>query len=189
MPMLILGLALFVGIHLSAVTGLRAAAVARLGEGPWKGLYSLISALGLAAIVLGYGLARQEPSVLWVPPTWTRHLALTLMVPVFPLLLAAYLPGRLRQWAAGHPMLVATLLWATAHLLANGMVADVLLFGSMALWALVVRLSFTRRTQRDIPMAPPSAANDVIAIVGGLGLYVLTLLKAHVWLFGVAPLP
>lgn len=189
MPLLVLGLVLFIGIHLTAVLGLRDTAIARLGEGPWKGLYSVVSALGLAAIVWGYGTARMDPTVLWMPPVWTRHLALTLMLPVFPLLLAAYLPGRIRGWAGGHPMLIATLLWAKAHLLANGMLADVLLFGGIWLWALVVRLSFTRRTQRAIPMAPPSAANDAIAFFGGLGLYVLTLLKAHLWLFGVAPLP
>lgn len=188
MTVLLIGLVLFIGIHLAAVLGAREPAIARLGEGPWKGLYSVISAVGLAAIVWGYGQARMQPTVVWIPPVWTRHLALTILVPVFPLLLAAYLPGQLRAWSGGHPMLTATVLWAGAHVLANGMLADLALFGSLGLWALVVRLSFLRREPRVLPMAPPSVANDAIAVVVGLGLYTATLLKVHLWLFGVSPL-
>jgi uncharacterized membrane protein len=186
MSVFVLGLVLFLGIHSVAIVGQRDRAVSALGEGPWKGVYSLISAVGLAAIAVGYGLARQAPTVVWIPPTATRHLALLVMVPVFPLLFAAYLPGRIRT-AARHPMLLGTKLWATAHLLANGMLADLLLFGGFLVWAVAVRVSLKRRVQREIPALPAGWANDGIAVVGGLSLYVLTIGWAHVWLFGVSP--
>ena len=108
--------------------------------------------LGLALIVYGYGIARQSPVVLFIPPTWSRHLAAVLLLPVFPLLLAVYLPGRIKT-AAQHPTL-----------LANGTLADVLLFGGFLAWAVADRISAKRRAvQRPLPGAPPGAMNDVIA--------------------------
>jgi len=188
MSLLLVGLFLFLGIHLTGAFGMRETMVERTGgEGPWKGLYSLVSLVGLVCITMGYAEARAAPSVLWVPPVWTRHLALTLMLPVFPMLFAAYLPGRI-QSTLKHPMLVATKTWALAHLLANGMLHDVLLFGGFLAWAVIVRISLGRREPRDIPMAPPSGLNDGIAVVGGLMLYGATLMKVHLWLFGVPPL-
>lgn len=190
MTLLILGLILFLGVHSIsiAVPAWRDATLAKLGEGRWKGLYSLISAAGLALIVLGYGLARRQPELLYAPPVALRHLALLLMLPVFPLLLAPYLPGRVQR-AARHPMLLAIKLWAVAHLLANGNLADVLLFGSFLAWAVADRISLRRRAPRAVPGAPPSAANDVIVVAGGIALYAFFLLRAHAWLIGVAPLP
>jgi uncharacterized membrane protein len=184
MVILVVGLVVFLGVHLSAVVGLREPMVARLGEGRWKGLYSVLSAIGLLAIVIGYGQARQAPTMLWAPPSWTRHAVFTLMLPVFPLLSAAYLPGRIRS-AVRHPMLLATALWGASHLLANGSSADALLFGGFALWAIVDIVSLSRRGQRPIPGAPPSPWNDAIAVVVGLGMYVATLLVLHGWLIGV----
>jgi uncharacterized membrane protein len=113
--------------------------------------------------------------------------ALLLLVFVFPLLLAAYLPGRIKA-ITKHPMLVATKLWAFAHLLANGTLADLLLFGSFLAWAVVDRISMKHREQRPLPGAPPSPWNDAIAVVVGLVLYVAFVLRLHVWLFGVSPL-
>ena len=113
--------------------------------------------------------------------------ARVLMIPVFPLLLAAYFPGRL-QALAKHPMLVAVKLWAFAHLLSNGSAADLLLFGSILAWAVLDRISLKRRTPRPLPSAPPSRWNDAIAIVGGLVVYVAFLQWAHLRLFGVSPL-
>jgi len=160
----------------------------RLGEGPWKGLYSAVSAAGFVLIVIGFGLARQHPEVLYTPPGWLRHLALLLLVPVFPLLFAVYLPGRIKS-AAKHPMLLATKLWALAHLLANGTAADVLLFGGFLAWAVADRISVKRRTVvRAVPGAPASPMNDVIAIVGGLVAYAVFVMWAHVRLIGVVPL-
>src|SRR5438045_2594814 len=116
MTLLIVGLVLFLGIHSVSIAApaWRDGMAARLGEKPWKGLYALVSIAGFVLLVYGYGLARQQPVVLYTPPTWTRHLTLLLMVPVFPLLLAAYLPGRIKA-ATKHPMLAATKLWAFSH--------------------------------------------------------------------------
>lgn len=187
---LIVGLVLFLGVHSVEIfsSNLRASAIARMGERPWKGLYTLIAIVGFVLIVWGYGQARQDPVLLYDPPVWMRHLSALIMLPVFPLLLAAYMPGRIKT-ALKHPMLAAVKFWALAHLLANGMLADVLLFGSFLAWAVADRISFKRRVVRAIPTAPPSKANDVIAVVAGLAIYVVFVLWLHVRLFGVSPLP
>lgn len=187
MVVMAVGIALFLGIHSTSIVGVRDPVVARIGEGPWKGLYSLVAAVGLGMMVWGYGLARMDPTVLWLPPRGLRHLVVLLMVPVFPLLFAAYLPGRIRT-ATKHPMLVATKPWAVSHLLANGMLADVLLFGGVLAWAVVDRISLKRRVPRAVPAAPAGPFNDVLAVVLGLGLYVAVLLWLHAWWIGVPPL-
>lgn len=188
MTILILGLVLFLGVHSVSIVapGWRDATQARLGEGPWKGLYSLLSIVGFALIIIGYGLARQSPVVVYTPPAWLRHLALLLLLPAFPLLLAAYLPGRIKS-AAKHPMLLSVKLWAAAHLLANGNAADLLLFGGFLVWAAADRISFRHRVQRALPGAPARPMNDAIAVVGGLALYALFVFGGHAWLVGVAP--
>lgn len=186
------GLVLFLGIHSVSIVapGWRNAQIARRGERPWKGIYSIVSAVGLALLVVGYGMARREPVVLYAPPAALRHLALLVMVPVFPLLFAAYLPGRIRS-AAKHPFLLATKLWALAHLLANGTLVDVLLFGAFLIWAVADRISVKRRAAgeaHDGPAAPARASNDAIAVVAGLATYVALVFWAHRWLIGVSPL-
>jgi uncharacterized membrane protein len=189
MTILILGLAIFIGVHSVGILApaWRGRMAAQLGEVPWKGLFALVSLVGLALIVWGYGLALQNPVVLYAPPVWTRHLALLLMVPVFPLLLATYLPGRI-QAKVGHPMLTAVKLWALAHLLANGNLGDVILFGTFLAWAVADRISLKRRTAPSVPGAPAGKANDWIALLGGLVLYVAFLGGVHAWLMGVSPL-
>lgn len=186
MSLLVLGLALFLGVHSISIAapGWRDAQAARLGENAWKGIYTLLSLAGFALIVIGYGQARQAPLVLYVPPVALRHVAALLMLPVFVLLLAAYLPGRIKA-ATKHPMLVATKLWATAHLLANGNLADVLLFGGFLLWAAADRVSMKHRVQRPLPGAPTSPMNDVIAVVAGLAIYALFVFWAHTALIGM----
>jgi uncharacterized membrane protein len=188
MLLLIVGMLLFLGIHSVSIfaPAWRDAQVAQRGENAWKGLYSIASAVGLALLVWGYGQARQQPVVVFVPPRGLRHVALLLMLPVFPLLLAAYLPGRIKT-AAKHPMLLAVKFWALAHLLANGMAADLLLFGGFLAWAVADRISLKRRAPRAVPGAPPSAMNDVIVVVAGLALYVVFMLWGHRWLVGVSP--
>ena len=156
------------------------------GEALWKGVYSLVAVLGLVLIVAGYGQARLHPVVLYQVPIGQRHIALLLMVPVFALLLAAYLPGRIQR-AAKHPMLLATKLWALAHLLANGNVADVLLFGSLLLWAVADRVSLKRRPARAVPGAPAGRFNDLLVIVLGLVFYGAFIGGLHLWLIGVSP--
>ncbi|MCU0758271.1 MAG: NnrU family protein [Steroidobacteraceae bacterium] len=190
MTLLVLGLLLFLGAHSVSIVApaWRDGMVARLGEKPWKGLYSLVALAGFVLLVLGHAAARASPVVLWVPPAAMRHLALLLMLPVFPLLFATYLPGRISR-AAKHPMLVATKAWALAHLLANGMLADVVLFGGLLAWAVADRISLKRRPARPLPGAPPSNANDWIAVGLGLALYVGFVAALHERLFGVSPLP
>ena len=190
MTLLILGLVLFLGIHSVSIAApaWRDAQVAQRGEGAWKGVYSLVSIASFVLLIYGYGLARQSPVVLYTPPTALRHIALLLMLPFFPLLFAAYLPGRIKA-AAKHPMLLAVKLWALAHLLANGTLHDVILFGAFLAWAVADRISVKRRSvARVVPGGPPSPMNDVIAIVGGLVAYAVFLLWAHGWLIGVSPL-
>ena len=148
MALLIGGLALFIVVHLVPTRpSLRAGLVGRLGPGPYKGLFSLVSAAGLVLIVFGYGhmqgLGRANPQ-LWVPPPWTKHVVFLLMIPAMILLVAAYVPSRIRS-VVGHPMLTALMIWAFAHLLANGDLASVLLFGSLLGFAVYDRISVVSR--------------------------------------------
>jgi len=188
MAVLIIGLALFLGVHSIALAApdFRSRAIARMGEGPWKGLYAAFSAVGLVLILYGFHLARQSPVVLYSPPEWMRYVTALLMLPVFPLLIAAYLPGRIKT-AMKHPLLAAVKFWALAHLLANGTLADVLLFGGFLAWAVIDRISLKRRMQ-TVPTVSAGRFNDLLAVVLGLAFYVLFIGWAHVRLFGVSPL-
>ncbi len=186
MTFLVLGLVLFLGVHSVSILadGWRTRSIAAHGAMVWRVGYSLLSTLGLGLIVWGYGQARLDPVVVYTPPAAMRHLTMLLMLPVFPLLLAAYLPGRLQR-AARHPMLAAIKLWALAHLLSNGMAHELLLFGAFLAWAVADRLSLKHRPPRAVPGAPARPANDAIAIGGGLALYLATLFWAHRWVIGV----
>lgn len=190
MNTLIVGLLLFFGSHSISIVapGWRDVMATRLGRRGWQLLYSLVSLAGFVLMVRGYRLAGHEPVIVYSTPAVFDWLALALMLPVFPLLFAAYLPGRIRD-AAKHPLLAATKFWALAHLLTNGTLADVLLFGGFLAWAVADRISLRRRGQRPIRMAPPGPRNDVIALVGGLLAYLLFVLWAHQAAFGVSPLP
>ena len=146
MLLLILGLAIFLGTHLfTAARAPRAALVGRIGEGPYKGLYSLVSLLGIVLVAYGFGRYRAEGWVdVWYPPVWTRHLALLLVWAAFVCVTAAYLPGRIKR-ALKHPMLAGVKIWALAHLLANGDLGSILLFGSILAWAVIARITLKRR--------------------------------------------
>jgi uncharacterized membrane protein len=189
MAMLILGLVIFLGVHSIAFVSpaLRARGVAKLGEGAWKGLYALVSIVGLVLLVRGFAVAREAPVVLYTPPGWMRNVTFLFMLPVFPLILAAYFPGRIKT-ALKHPMLAAVKFWAFAHLLSNGTLADVLLFGGFLAWAVLDRISLKRRPPRQIHTAPARPFNDALAIVVGLALYAFFIGWAHLRLFGVSPL-
>jgi len=189
---LVAGLVLFLGVHSVSVVapGARDRWAARLGENPWKGIYSIVSLAGLVLIVLGYSAARQSPIVLYTPLTALRHLSALLMLPVFILLIAAYVPGRIRR-AAKHPMLAAVKFWALAHLLANGTLADVLLFGGFLAWAVADRISVKRRAAAGLRVGPPVGTQgpdrDLMAVIGGLVVYGVFAGWAHGALFGVRP--
>ena len=188
MSLFIVGLLVFLGTHSFAIAtpAVRQSAVASLGEGRFKALYSLVSIAGFVLLIYGYGVARTTTPVLYTPPTATKHIALLLMLPVFPLLLATYLPGRIRA-TLKHPMLTAVKAWALAHLLANGTLADVLLFGGFLAWAVFDRISIKRRPDAKLPSGGP-VINDIIAVVIGLALYVAFIFGVHQYLFGVPPI-
>jgi len=189
MTILILGLVIFLGVHSVSIANprWRASVVARHGEKMWQGVFALASLVGFVLIVWGYGLAREDPMGLYSPPIWLRHFALLLLLFVFPLLFAAYLPGRIQDMTK-HPMLAAVKLWAFAHLLVNGNLADVLLFGSLLVWAVVDRISLKQRELISIPNPIRSKYNDLIAVASGVTLYVLFVGWLHRWLIGVSPI-
>lgn len=165
----------------------RESIIAARGQGAWLWPYTGVSAIGLVLIIFGYGMARQDPILLYVPHTGLRHLALGLMLPVFPLLLASYLPGRIKA-VVKHPMLLATVLWALAHLSVNGTLADVLLFGSLLVWAISDWISVARRPAKAQYTLPRAPFNDVIAVFGGVALYAAFIFGLHLVLFGVSPI-
>lgn len=187
MLQLLLGIVLFFGMHSASIVALplRDRLVAR-SENSWKAVYAIAALVGIVLIVRGYADLRQTPTVLYVTPIWLRHVAALLLLPVFAFFIAPYFPGRIRN-ALKHPQLVAVKLWAFAHLLVNGTLADVLLFGSFLVWAIADRISLKKRVPRTLPGAPESKTNDVIVIIAGLALYAVFALWLHEYLFGVRP--
>ena len=189
MERLILGLAVFFGVHSISLLALgwRDRVAERLGKRTWQGIYSVAALVGLYLLVAGYGAARVSDAVLYATPPAFRYIAALLMLPAFSLALASVIPGRIRT-AAQHPLLLATMLWAAAHLLTNGSVADLLLFGVFLVWSVAVRLSLARRPARPIRALPTSPVNDAIVVIVGLALYALFVVWLHARWFGVAPL-
>jgi uncharacterized membrane protein len=189
MLILVLGLVIFLGLHLlPVVVSTRAGLVARLGAGGYRALMAIGSAVGLVLIVWGYDLARSAGAmVIWTPPRGMNHLVILLMLPVFPLLIAAYVPGKIRGLVK-HPMLTAVKLWAFAHLLANGTLPDMILFASFLAWGVVDRISLKRRGVAPPPKVARFTTGDYVAIVVGLILYGLTIWRLHLLVIGVSPL-
>lgn len=192
MTYLILGLIIFFGAHLFSTFRSRAPGKdikEKLGYGPYMGLYTLVSVVGLGLIIWGFGAARPAP-ILYIPPTGLAHLNLALMLPAMILLVAAYMPtGRIKK-AVKHPMLLAVKIWAFGHLLANGELNSVLLFGSFLAYGVIDRIALKKRG--DIgpgPDAPVSAMGDIGSLVIGAGVYAVLLLWLHPILFGVPALP
>jgi uncharacterized membrane protein len=186
---LIVGLALFLGVHLvTTQTEFRRGLVTRMGEGPYKGVYSLIALAGFALIVFGYHKAQLMPGknpVLWSLPYWGRHITMLLMLPVFPLLFAAYLPGRLSA-AVRHPMITAVKLWALAHLLVRGDVASLLVFGGLLAWAVYDRITLKQREAAGlVQLKSGPGRNDILALVLGLIVYGIFVRWGHAVLIGV----
>lgn len=190
MTLLILGLLLFLGVHSVRIVAepWRRRMLARLGEGAWKGLYSVLSLVGFVMLVWGYGQARLDPIVLWETPVWTRHLASLLVLLAFVLLPGAYVPGNSLKARLHHPMLLAIKLWALAHLLANNTLADLLLFGGFLLWAVLDFRAARARDRVDGTVYPAgSAAKTALAVVVGLAAWAVFAFWAHRALFGVSP--
>ena len=187
---LVFGLLLFLGVHsLQALApDWRDARRAQWGELPYKGLYSLMSLAGLALIVVGYGQARAEPVLLWTPPRGLVHASFLLLWLSMVLLVAAYWPGNRIRTALKHPMTLGVKVWAFAHLLANGSLADLLLFGTFLLWAVLVFRS-ARRRPAAAPAAPGNLTATVLAVLMGTGVWALFIWGGlHGSLIGVNPL-
>ncbi len=187
MALLLIGLALFLGIHSISIFAEdfrnRMAAKSEIG---WKAAYGIVSLAGIVLVALGYADARLEPILLYVTPGWLRHVTALLMLPVFILFFAPYFPGRIKA-VTKHPQLIAVKLWAVSHLLVNGMLVDVILFSAFLAWAVVDRISLKRRAPRTVPGLPEGGINDAIVIVVGLAAYVAFALWLHVAWIGVAP--
>lgn len=190
MLILILGLILFLGIHSVRILapGWREARLAGMGENAWKGTYSVVSFAGLILIVWGYSLAWATAPALYEPPVWMKHIAALLMLFALISLMISFAPtGRLKK-ALKHPTLLAVKIWALAHLLANGDLASILLFGSFLVWGVLARISVKRRGDNGPAVAGP-VRNDVIGVAAGVALYLLFIWRLHLWLFGAVPLP
>ena len=189
MTLLIIGIVVIIGIHLvPAFSVVRERLIERLGTNGYRLLFSVISTLGLVLLI--WGFARAPVIQVWSPPTWTRYVAMVLMLPVFPLLIAAYLPGKIKA-KLKHPFLVAIKTWALAHLIANGDLASIILFGSFLAYAVFDRIALKRRVATGLVTVQETgpARNDLIAVVGGLILYVVFLVWLHPLLIGTSPLP
>lgn len=190
MTILILGLVLFLGVHSTRIVadGWRTATIARIGEKPWKGVIALASLVGLVLIVWGFAMVRRTPVLLWESPMAMRHIAGLLMLVAFILLAGTYVPRNSIKARLHHPMVLSVKVWALAHLLANGNLGDVVLFGSFLVWA---ALSFRAARARDraagTVYAPGTAAGTAITVGVGVGLWVLFAFWAHGLLFGVRP--
>lgn len=191
MPYLIIGLVLFLGVHSIRIVAedTRTRLRAQWGENAYKGVYTLLSLLGFGLIVWGFGVARETPSVLWMPPTGMRHLAALLTLLAFVLLAAAYVPGNAIKARLHHPMVLSVKTWALAHLLANGTVAHVLLFGSFLLWAV---LSFVASRRRDraqaVVYAVGTLPGTVAAVLVGIVGWALFTFYLHGVLIGIRPM-
>ena len=190
MTALILGLAIFLGIHSARIVaeGLRRAFIAQRGANAWKGLYTLASLAGFALLIWGYGQARQQPTVLWATPTALRHVASLLMLLSFVLLAAAYVPGNQIKARLHHPMTLAVKVWALAHLVANNTLADLLLFGGFLAWSVAVFAAARRRDRANgVSYAAGSASRTAIAVAIGVVAWIAFALWLHGPLIGVAP--
>ena len=191
MTLLILGLILFLGVHSVRIFAdpWRSAQIARLREGPWKGLYSLASIVGFVLLIWSFGRARAATLVLWSPPFWTHYVAAVLTLIAFVLVVAAYVPGTRIKSRLHHPMVLGVKVWAFAHLISNGTLADVVLFGSFLVWAIADFAASRRRDRIAGTVYPPgTATKDAVAVVVGVVAWAVFAFWLHGWWIGVKPL-
>jgi uncharacterized membrane protein len=185
---MILGLVLFFGVHtLTTQRNLRASLIASIGENGYKIGYALISLAGLALIVWGFAHYRAAGIInVWYPPKFAKHLTVALMLPAVILVVASYIRGRIYT-ALKHPMLAGVKLWAAAHLIANGDLGSIILFGGFLTWAVFDRISLKRRTDAGAPpIQVGGIANDLIAVAVGLVAYLALAFAFHPVVIGVA---
>ncbi len=190
MLVLLIGLAGFLGLHCVRIVApaWREARIARMGEGAWKGLYSVASLVFFVLMVWGYGLARQHPVLVWVTPMGLRHLGMALVAVAFVLLAAAYVPDNAIKARLRHPMILGVKLWAFAHLLMSGWLHSMVVFGAFLVWAIADFASARRRAVQPA-VGKSSAAMTVLTVVGGLVFCAVFALWLHRWLIGIAPFP
>jgi len=191
MALLILGIVLFLGLHLIRVVapGLRASLIASLGEVGWKIAYSIASIVALIVLIYGFGQARDMTPV-WSPPFWMSHITILLMLFALICLVASLLPAGHIAVRTKHPMVLSVKIWALAHLLSNGDGAAILLFAAFLAWGVILRISLKRRERAgEITLRPfVSAKYDLYAIVIGVVVWALIIWKLHAWIIGVSPL-
>jgi len=181
---------LFLGVHSLRIVAddWRMRQRARLGENRWKALYSLVSIAGFVLIVYGFGVARQQPVLLYASPPGLRHLNALFTLLAFVLVAAAYVPRNHLKAKLGHPMLAGVKIWAFGHLLATGMLHDVVLFGAFLLWAIVDFISARRRDRLDGTTYPAGTVRgDAITVIVGLVGWAVFAHWLHTWLIGVSP--
>ena len=190
MTYLIFGLVLFLGVHSIRVfaNDWRNQTLARVGEKPFKGIYALLSLAGFVLLVWGYGQARQHGVMLWNPPVALRHIAALLTLVAFVLLAAAYVPGNQIKAKLHHPMVLGTKVWALAHLLANGALADVVLFGGFLAWSVLLFAASRKRDRREQTVyAAGTAGATAITVAAGVVAWAVFAFWLHRVLIGISP--
>jgi len=198
MTWLILGLILFLGAHSVRVVAdnWRAETIAAWGDKAFKGVYTLVSILGFYLLVVGYGEARLQPLALWNPPIFTRHISTLLMLLSSILLIATYIPRNHFKMRLRHPMVLSVKVWALSHLLANGNLADLVLFGSFLIWAVLNFRSARARDRAQVEnsvaiedsLPKPNLYATLIALFGGMALWAVITFVLHAKVVGVAPM-
>ncbi|CAN7405991.1 NnrU family protein [Rhizobium sp. LjRoot258] len=192
MTLLIVGIIIFLGLHLIRVIapGLRQSMIDSLGERGWKIAYSIVSILSLILLIYGFGQARQVTGMLYTPPVWMAHITLTLMLLAMICLVASLLPAGHIAVKTKHPMVLSVKIWAFSHLLANGETASVLLFGAFLAWGVILRIALKRRERAgELTLRPfVSAKYDLYAVIIGVVAWALIMFKLHELLIGVAPI-
>jgi uncharacterized membrane protein len=192
MTLLVAGLVVFLGVHSVRILAddWRSARIAAMGERNWKLAYTALSLVGFALVVYGYARARQATPLLYDPPLWSRHAAAALVLVAFVLMAAAYVKGTRIKARVGHPMVLGVKVWAVAHLLANGTLADVVLFGSFLAWAVLDYIASRRRDRvAGVVYTAGPWSRDAIALAAGIVAWWVFAFMLHGPLIGVRPLP
>lgn len=190
MMLLIAGLILFLGAHSIRIfaDATRTKMIEKIGENKWKGIITLFSIAGFALLIIGYQQARMTPIPLWEPPVWGRHLAILLNLFAAILITAAYVPGNSIKARIGHPMVASVKIWALAHLLANGNLVDLVLFGTFLIWAVLdFRVSRKRDRTENVVRPAGTMSKNLLTVFIGVVIWAALLMFLHAYLVGVQP--